>query len=106
QEESEGKGLTLMTDALRWIMVVLLTGHGLIHFLGVAKGFGWSVVVDQLRRPIGPGAAVLWFLAGALVLTAAALLATGAPSWWWTVAVAAAVASQLAIATSWSDASA
>lgn len=92
-----------MTDALRWIMVVLFTGHGLIHFLGVAKGFGWAVV-DQLKRPISPSAALLWLLASVLVLTAAALLAAGGPTWWWIVAVAAALSSQLAIATSWADA--
>ena len=27
-----------MTNVLRWIMVGLLTGHGLIHLLGAAKG--------------------------------------------------------------------
>ena len=41
-----------------------------------------------------------------LVLASAALLATGAPNWWWAVAGAAAITSQLAIATSWGDAKA
>lgn len=94
-----------MTNALRWIMVVLLAGHGLIHLLGAAKGFSWADV-EQLRQPVGTGTAVLWLLASVLVLTAAALLATGAPTWWWGAALTAAALSQLAIGTSWSDAKA
>lgn len=94
-----------MSNLPRFIAVVLLTGHGLIHLLGAAKGFGWAEV-NQLSQPIGPTAAVLWLVAGALVLASAAALATGAPTWWWAVAGAAALTSQLAIATSWGDAKA
>ncbi len=94
-----------MKNVLRWTMVVLLTGHGLIHLLGAAKGFGWAEV-DQLAQPIGPAAGGLWLLAALLVLASAALLATGAPAWWWAVAAFGAVLSQCAIATSWSDAKA
>ena len=92
-----------MSNVLRWIMVVLLSGHGLIHLLGAAKGFGWAEV-DQLEQPIGSGAGVLWLLAAVLVLATAALLAAGGPAWWWAVAVAAAGLSQLAVGTSWGDA--
>ena len=99
------KGLILMTNIPRFIVVVLLAGHGLIHLLGAAKGFGWAEV-NQLPQPIGPAAGVLWLAAALLVLASAALLATGAPVWWWAVAGAAAVTSQVAIATSWSDAKA
>ena len=94
-----------MTNVLRWIMVVLLTGHGLIHLLGAAKGLGWAEV-GQLQQPIGVGAGVLWLLASLLVLAAAALLAVGAPTWWWVLAGCAAVLSQVAVGTSWSDAKA
>jgi hypothetical protein len=92
-----------MSNIPRFIVVVLLTGHGLIHLLGAAKGLGWAEV-DQLAQPIGTAAAVLWLVAAALVLASAATLAAGAPTWWWALAGAAAVTSQLAIATSWSDA--
>jgi len=91
-----------MTNVLRWITVVVLTGHGLIHLFGAAKGFGWAEV-NELQQPIGP-AAVLWLLACVLILASAALLATGAPTWWWGLAGTGAVTSQVAIATSWSDA--
>jgi hypothetical protein len=92
-----------MTNVLRWVVVGVLVGHGLVHLLGVAKGFGWAVV-PQLREPIGAGGAVLWLLAGLLVLTSAALVAVGAPNWWWVIAVCGAMTSQVAIVTSWSDA--
>lgn len=94
-----------MANVLRWVVVAVLVGHGLIHLLGVAKGFGWAAV-PQLKEPIGPGGGVLWLLAGTLVLASAALIAVGAPTWWWLVAGSAAVASQVAIATSWGDAKA
>ena len=92
-----------MTSVLRWTVVAVLAGHGLIHLLGVVKGFGWAEVT-QLKQPIGPGAGVVWLLAATLVLAAAALIAAKAPTWWWLVAVLGAAASEVAIATSWSDA--
>jgi hypothetical protein len=92
-----------LTSALRWLLVAVLAGHGLLHLLGVAKGFGWADV-SQLTEPISFRAALLWLLAAALVLSAAAFLAVGAPTWWWALALGAAAISQIAIATSWSDA--
>ena len=92
-----------MTTTLRWLLVAVLAGHGLIHLLGVAKGFGWADV-SQLTEPIGVVGGVFWLLAAALVLTAAAFLAMGAPTWWWALALGAAAISQIAIATSWDDA--
>jgi hypothetical protein len=92
-----------MTSVLRWTVVAVLAGHGLIHLLGVVKGFGWAEVT-QLKQPIGPGAGAVWLLAATLVLATAVLIAAQAPAWWWLVAVLGAVASEVAIATSWSDA--
>lgn len=83
-------------------MVVIV--HGLIHLLGVAKGFGWAEV-SQLTQPIGTTMGVVWLLATVLVVAAGALL-TVAARWWWAVAAVAAVVSQVAILTSWSDAKA
>jgi hypothetical protein len=99
------KDMITLTTALRWLLVTVLAGHGLLHLLGVAKGFGWADV-SQLTEPIGVRAGALWLLAAALVLSAAALLAVGAPTWWWATALGAAAISQLAIVTSWSDAKA
>ncbi|GAB2756422.1 hypothetical protein GCM10027020_05670 [Nocardioides salsibiostraticola] len=92
-----------MTTTLRWLLVVVFAGHGLIHLLGVAKGFGWADV-SQLTKPISVVTGVLWLLAAVLVLTAAALLAVGTPTWWWALALGAAAISQIAIITSWQDA--
>ncbi|WP_185995706.1 DUF6544 family protein [Nocardioides campestrisoli] len=92
-----------MTNVLRWAVVVALVCHGLIHLLGVAKGFGWARV-PQLREPIGVGGGALWLLAGLLVLASAAFIAVGAPVWWWLVAGCGALVSQVAIVMSWSDA--
>ncbi len=92
-----------MTGAVRWTVVVLLAGHGLLHLLGVAKAFGWAEV-PQLRHSISPGSGVLWLLGALLVVAAAVLLAAGSPPWWWAVALLGALASQAAIASSWSDA--
>jgi hypothetical protein len=92
-----------MTNALRWVVVAALVGHGLIHLLGVAKAFGWAAV-PQLEQPIGVWGGVLWLLAAILVLASAACIAAGAPTWWWVVAAFGAAVSQVAIVTSWSDA--
>ena len=92
-----------MSTTLRWTLVAVLAGHGLLHLLGVAKGFGWADV-SQLTEPIGVVRGVLWLLAAALVLGAAVFLAVRTPTWWWALALGAAAISQIAIATSWHDA--
>lgn len=94
-----------MTTTIRWVLVVILASHAMIHLLGAAKGFGLADV-PQLSTSIGEVAGVLWLFAGALLLTAAVLLATEAPTWWWAGALGAATVSQIAIATSWHDAQA
>jgi hypothetical protein len=86
-------------------VTAVLGGHGLIHLLGAAKGFGWADVA-QLEQPIGAGGGVLWLLAALLVLACAVLIAVGAPTGWWLIAACGAIVSQAAIVTSWSDAKA
>jgi hypothetical protein len=97
------KEMISMTTTFRWLVVAVLAGHGLIHLLGVVKGFGWAEV-SQLAEPIGVVGGVVWLVAAALVLTAAVLLAVGASAWWWAIALGAAVISQIAITSSWHDA--
>ena len=82
----------MLPDALRWVVVVVLLAHGLIHLLGAAKGLGWADV-PQLRQPIGAGGGVLWLVAALLVLGTAVLLAFGAPTWWWSIAASGAIVS-------------
>lgn len=95
--------MTVISDVLRWLIVVVLFAHGLIHLLGAAKGLGLADVA-QLEEPIDTVNGVLWILGALLVLAAAAMFAVGAPSWWWVVATGGLVVSQVAIVTSWSDA--
>ena len=94
-----------MTSWIRWVVVAVLVGHGLIHLLGAAKGLRWADV-PALTGPIGAGVGLLWLVAALLVLAAAGLVAVGAPTWWWAVALGAAAVSQVAVVTSWSDAKA
>ena len=80
-----------MRAVVKWLVVALVTVHGLIHLVGVADGF------DR--------AAIAWVLAAVLVLAAALAMAVGMRHWW-AAALTAAVASQAVILTSWTDAKA
>jgi uncharacterized protein DUF6544 len=93
-----------MRSAFRWIVVVLMAIHGLIHLMPTAKGFGW-VEVTELDEPIGAAEGVAWLLAAVLVLASAGLLAMRVRPWWIVAAVAAAF-SQTVILTSWGPAKA
>jgi hypothetical protein len=88
----------------RWLVVVVVVAHGLIHLLGAAKGLGWAEV-SALKGPISPAMGLVWLGAALLVVAAGILLAVRAP-WWWVVGAVSLVVSQLAIVTSWNDAKA
>ncbi len=87
---------------MRWIVVVVMVGHGLIHLLGAAKGLGWADVT-ALTEPISPAIGLVWLAAAALLVATGVLLAVRA-RWWWIVGAVAVVVSQAVIFTSWSDA--
>jgi hypothetical protein len=91
-----------MAGNLRWVLVALLALHGLVHFLGVAKGFGIASV-PQLTEPISRLGGVGWLAAGLAMLLTAGSLAAASPTWLW-VAPVAAVLSQAMIVSSWGDA--
>lgn len=93
-----------MRTLVRWTVGAVVIVHGLIHLLGVFKGFGWAEV-SQLTEPIGTAIGVAWLAAAVLVVAAGALLIARV-RWWWAVAAVAAVVSQAVILTSWSDAKA
>jgi hypothetical protein len=93
-----------MSTAARWVVMALLTVHGLIHLLGAAKGLGWAPV-EALKEPISHTLGLAWLTAALLVLTAVLMIALRVP-WWWLVAAVAAALSQAVIATSWGDAKA
>jgi hypothetical protein len=93
-----------MRTVIRWIVIAVVTGHGLIHLLGPAKGLGWANVT-QLKEPISTAMGIAWLAAAVLVMLAGTLLAIRV-RWWWVIGAVAVVASQTVIVTSWSDAKA
>jgi uncharacterized membrane protein YphA (DoxX/SURF4 family) len=93
-----------MRASLRWAVGVIAVVHGLIHLMGVVKGFGWADV-SELTEPIGTAMAVAWLCAAVVTVAAGAMLLAGVRGWW-AVAAAAAVVSQAVIVTSWTDAKA
>jgi hypothetical protein len=84
------------------MLAVLLALHGLVHFLGVVKGFRIAEV-RQLRQPISRLGGVGWLAAGLAMLLTAGLFGAASPTWLW-VAPVAAVLSQAMIVSAWSDA--
>jgi hypothetical protein len=91
-----------MSPVARWIVAVVVVGHGLIHLLGAAKGLGWATVT-QLKEPISWPMGLAWLVAAALVVVTGVLLA-GAARWRWALGAVAVLVSQGVLFTSWSDA--
>ncbi len=81
---------------------VFLVGHGLLHLIGVAKGFRLAAL-PQLTQPITPLAGALWLAAAVLLVVSAGAIYVW-PRWWWGLAVVAAGISTAAIVPSWADA--
>jgi hypothetical protein len=80
----------------------LLIVHGLIHFLGVAKAFGWAEL-PQLTQPISRLAG-LWWLVSAVLFVATAASVFVWPRIWWLVGAIAVIVSTSVIVPSWTDA--
>lgn len=87
---------------MKYLLLVVVVVHGLIHLMGFAKAFGLASF-EQLRVPISQPLGLLWLAAALLFLLSTVLLLI-APNWWWAPALGAVVVSQLVIITSWSDA--
>ena len=87
---------------MRWVATVLLGGHGLIHLMGFAKGFGYADL-PQLAQPISREWGSAWLAAAVLVTTSAGMLGAGARSYW-IVGALGLIVSQAVILSSWSDA--
>jgi hypothetical protein len=83
------------------ISIVLMI-HGLIHFAGFAKAFGWADM-DQLTKSISKPLGIAWLVAGLAVIASAAAFFTNIRRWW-ILGAFAAVVSQAVIVTSWTDA--
>ncbi|MFN0092136.1 MAG: DUF6544 family protein [Acidimicrobiales bacterium] len=93
-----------MRTLIRWTVGLIVFAHGLIHLMGVVKGFGWGDV-SKLTEPISTSMGVAWQVAAVVVIAAGVMLLAGL-RWWWAVSAVAAVVSQAVIVTSWTDAKA
>lgn len=87
---------------MRWIPIVLIAVHGLLHMMGFAKAFGYADL-PQLTQPISRPWGLVWLVAAGLVTASAAMLAAGARTYW-IVGACALVVSQVVIFTAWRDA--
>lgn len=87
---------------MRWIVVILLTAHGLIHLMGFAKAFGYAEL-PQLTLPISRPWGLTWLAAAGLVLVSAAMFAAEARQFWIVGGIAFLV-SQVVVITTWRDA--
>jgi hypothetical protein len=87
---------------MRWFFFTLIAVHGVIHFLGFTKAFGFYDP-PQLTQTISKPWGIAWLVAGATLLVTGVLFAA---SWraWWVVGFGAVVLSQVVIVSSWADA--
>jgi hypothetical protein len=76
--------------------------HGLIHFMGFAKAYGYGNM-KQLTLPISKPAGSLWMLT-AFLFIAATILFLLKKEYWFYLAVPAAILSQILIIMVWKDA--
>ena len=87
---------------MRYLFVLLLVFHGLIHLMGFVKAFKWAEM-SQLTQPISKGIGIVW-LVSALLFLLAALLYFSQKDYWWMAGALAVLFSQWLILSSWQDA--
>ena len=85
-----------------WAIASLLVLHGLVHFMGFAKAFGYAEL-SQLTQPISRGMGIVWLGAGLLVI-ATAVTSVALPRSGWMVGLLALGLSQSVILSAWHDA--
>jgi len=101
---------SLSHRVFRWVIGVLLIGHGLTHAMGpvqiwgIADIQGLSGETALAASNTAVQALALTWVGAMIVLVAAGVGALSGRSWWRRVALAGAILSQLVIAVWWSDA--
>ena len=86
---------------MRIAIAVLLGAHGLIHFMGFARAFGYASL-PQLTLPVSRTMGVLWLTAGLLALISAAMLVAW-PRYWWIAGALTVAVSQAVVVSAWRD---
>lgn len=87
---------------MRYLFAFVVFIHGLIHFMGFAKAFGYGNIT-QIAKTISKPFGALW-LFSALLLIFTAVLFLLKNEYWWLAALTACGLSQLLIFTVWRDA--
>ncbi len=86
----------------KYLFLIILSCHGLIHLLGFIKAFNLAAV-NQLTLPIPKATGMLWFVTALLFLATAGLFFLN-KNLWWVPAMFGLLLSQLLIFTAWPDA--
>jgi hypothetical protein len=86
---------------LKYIFAFIILIHGLIHFMGFAKAFGYGNITQlgEVSKPMGS----LWLITAFLFIIATVLLVLKKDAWL-IMGVIAAILSQLLIISVWKDA--
>lgn len=87
---------------IKFLFFVIVLVHGLVHFMGFAKAFGYGNIT-QLSKDITRGAGIAWLFT-ALLFVAAAILFLSKKDGWAVIAIIAVVISQILIISAWKDA--
>jgi hypothetical protein len=87
---------------LKTIFIFITVIHGLIHFMGFSKAFGYGNIT-QLTKEISKPTGLVWFLTAMLFIICVALYLLKKDSWVY-FALIAVVLSQILIINSWQDA--
>ncbi len=87
---------------IKYLLAIILLMHGLIHFMGFAKAFGY-VHSAQITKDISKAGGILWFVT-ALLFIAVVILFLVKNGGWPVVAIIAVMLSQVLIFTDWKEA--
>ena len=87
---------------MKYVFAGIILVHGLIHFMGFAKAFGYGNIT-QLTKDISKPAGFFWFVT-ALLFTGAVIFFLLKKESWPMIVIVAAVISQILIITVWKDA--
>lgn len=86
----------------KYVFLIIVGMHGLIHLLGFAKALNPNNVT-QLTQGISMSVGLLWLLT-AILLIATVILFAVRTEYWWMIGIVAMILSQVLICTVWSDA--
>lgn len=87
---------------LRYLIILLMTIHGLAHAVGFAQAFQYAEL-QNFTVPISTALGILW-MSSALFFVTSAIILLLKKNYWWMIAIPATIFSQFVIFASWTDA--